>query len=375
VQHPVAVSGLGVLSPLGATLGQFRDALLGGQSGIAPITGFDTGGCRSTIAAELQAFKPTDWVPAMKLRRLDRTAVYALAASELTVQDAAVTIAPDGDDRIGVVLGTWTAGGQSTQIFLEALFRSGPSGAPGLLFDSTVGNSAASVVAVHFKLRGPNVTMSSKESSGLHAIATAVDVLREGRASALFVGGVDSLFETFFKAHDRFALMSAETAYGPTVAPFAARRSGFTIGEGGFGMWLTRAPADARHGQILGVSMSSAAVPINTWPDRPEPLIRSMRSALADASLEPDAVNVVYASANATSLDDVEAAAIAHVFGTTQPVVTSVKGALGESGAAGAAACGSRPDCAGQQLRQRRCARQRRIARGAPGMMYGSAHR
>jgi 3-oxoacyl-[acyl-carrier-protein] synthase II len=79
----------------------------------------------------------------MKLRRLDRTGVYAVAATKLAFADAGVEAKPDGDDTTGVLLGTWTAGGQSTQQFLDALFRSGPSGAPALLFDSTVGNSAA----------------------------------------------------------------------------------------------------------------------------------------------------------------------------------------------------------------------------------------
>ena len=82
----------------------------------------------------------------MKLRRLDRTGVYALAAARLALDDAKEVISADGADDLGVVLGTWTAGGQSTQQFLEALFRSGPTGAPALLFDSTVGNSAASLL-------------------------------------------------------------------------------------------------------------------------------------------------------------------------------------------------------------------------------------
>ena len=77
------------------------------------------------------------------------------------------------------LLGTWTAGGQSTQQFLEALFRGGPAAAPALLFDSTVGNSAAGLTGLEFKLRGPNVTVSHKEASGLGALVGAVD-LRAG---------------------------------------------------------------------------------------------------------------------------------------------------------------------------------------------------
>jgi 3-oxoacyl-[acyl-carrier-protein] synthase II len=378
VSQPVAVSGLGIVSVLGTTPDAFRDALLAGRSGVAPVTGFDTAGCRSTIAAEIKGFQPTEWVSPMKLRRMDRTGAYASAIAKLTLMDAGASIAADGDDRIGVVLGTWTAGGQSTQTFLEALFRSGPTGAPALLFDSTVGNSAASLVALELKLRGPNVTMSHKESSGLHAIATAVDLLREGRVSTLITGGVDVINETFFKAHDRFAVMSPDSAFSHRVAPFDQDRSGFVLGEGGFGLWLD-VSRDARRGEILGVAMSSTAVPVNAWPDRPESLARVMRDAIVDAALTPADIDVVYACANATTvLDATEAAALSIVFAGMQPVVTSVKGALGESGASGTAACaaallcgaaGRVPPIAGL-LEPTREAASLRLARGtmsAPG--------
>src|SRR5262249_53429318 len=84
----------------------------------------------------------------------------------------------------------------------------------------------------------------------------------------------------------------------------------------------------------------SANVPLNAWPDRPEPLVRTMRLAIDDAGLGPDDVDVVYASANATrQLDAVEADALTTLFGGTRTVITSLKGAVGESGTAGAASC------------------------------------
>lgn len=342
VARPVVVAGIGVVSAFGTSHGSFRDALLDGQSAIAPITGFETADCRSTLAAEIRDFQPTTWVPPMKLRRLDRTGVYALAATKLALTDAAMTPPAEGDDGLGVVLGTWTAGGQSTQIFLEALFRSGPSGAPALLFDSTVGNSAASLAGLEFKLRGPNVTVSHKEASGLAAVVTAVDHVREGRARAVVSGGIDALYETFYKGHDGFNVMSRERACSRATAPFDEKRSGFVVGEGGFALWLEgdRRSTDRRpHGEIVGASASSDAVALNRWPEHSETLMRTMRLALDDAGLAPAEVDVVYASANATvGLDRVEARAIADLFGS-RPVVTSVKGALGEFGAVGAAAC------------------------------------
>ena len=341
---PVRVAGIGVVSPFGTTHDVFRDALLEGRSAIAPVRGFDTTGCRTILAAEIAQFDASPWVPAMKMRRMDRTGVYAVAATKLALADANATIAPDGDDRIGVVLGTWTAGGGSTQQFLEALFRSGPAGAPALLFDSTVANAAASLAGLEHRLRGPNMTGSNKEASGLAAVVTAVDLIREGRATALVAGASDAVFEPFYKGHDRFRVMSAHTAFSRHLAPFDAARDGFVIGEGAFTLWLegsdTAGSAAASHGEILGVAASSAACRLNAWPTDPAPLVRNMRLALEDAGVGADGVDVVYASANATQgLDAVEARALTELFGGTRTIVTSIKGALGESGAAGTAGC------------------------------------
>jgi 3-oxoacyl-(acyl-carrier-protein) synthase len=344
VRRSVSVSGIGIVSAFGTSHAGFRDALLEGRSGIVPLTGFDTAGCRSTLAAQIAEFDAAAWVPPMKMRRMDRTGVYAVAATKMALDDAGASIPPEGDDGMGVVLGTWSAGGGSTQHFLDALFRKGPAGAPALLFDSTVANAAASLAGLEHRFRGPNLTISHKEASSLAAVVSAVDLLREGRARALITGGSDAIFETFYKGHDRFAVMSSDTAFSHRMAPFDAARDGFVLGEGAFCLWVDDAAAlreGARvHGEILGVAASSAAGAVNAWPDRSEPLARTMRLALDDASLGPEAVDVVYAAANATrGLDGIEALALTELFGGARTVVTSIKGALGESGASGGAAC------------------------------------
>ena len=336
MQRSIPVSGIGVVSAFGTSADDFRTRLLAGDTAITRIRGFDVSACRTVLAGEIQNFEPTAWIPPMKLRRLDRTGVYAVAATRQAYQDAGVTVTTEGDDTTGVVIGTWTAGGQSTQQFLDALFRSGPSGAPALLFDSTVGNSAAGLTGLEFKLRGPNVTVSHKEASGLAAIVGAVDLLREGRAATMVTGGVDALFETFFKAHDRFRVMSPDVEPEQGTAPFDVERRGFVMGEGAYIFRLGE--ASDGHGEILGVSASSASVPVNAWPACAEPLMRTMRMAMEDAGVEPQDIGVIYASANATSLDDSEAQAISEIFGDA-PLVTSIKGALGECGASGSASC------------------------------------
>jgi 3-oxoacyl-[acyl-carrier-protein] synthase II len=343
VQREVVVSGVGVVSAFGSSPADFRDALLRGASGVAPVTTFRTDDCRSTLAAAVVGFEPSSWIAPMKLRRMDPTGAFAVVIAGEAMRQAGYAHDPDGDDAAGVVFGTCTAGGQATSEYLQSLFRGGPVAAPALLFNSTVGNAAASLAGLEFKLRGPNVTISHNQASGLAAIATATDFVRQERAARLATGGIDAITEPYYKAHDRFRMMVGDRRAADVAGPFDRARRGVVMGEGGFGLWIedgftARARRAGLMGEIVGVGAASAAVSINRWPDRPEPLVRTMRLALDDAGLAPADVDVVYASANgAEILDGVEAIAIDRLFGAAQPVVTSIKGAIGEFGAAGAA--------------------------------------
>jgi 3-oxoacyl-(acyl-carrier-protein) synthase len=345
VTAPILITGVGVVSAFGDSPEAFRDALLDGRTGIACAPAFAAVGCRSTLAARIAGFDPAKWIPPMKLRRMDDTGPLAVVVAQQAATQAKYPVSTGGDDRAGVVLGSYSAGGRATTEYLTALFSGGPTSAPALLFNSTVGNAAAGLIGLELKLRGPNTTLSHKEASGLAAIVTAVELLRDARMDLVIAGGIDSIYELFFRVHDRFDVMSDARQPDESLAPFSASRRGFVMGEGGFGLWLERGDAwrsrgAASLGEIVGVGASSASVALNAWPDAPEPLARTMRMALDDAGLQPGDVDVVYASANATRvLDDVEARALGELFGGSRTIVTSIKGAIGESGASGAAAC------------------------------------
>ncbi len=339
----VIVSGIGVVSTFGASRESFRDGLLAGRTGIAPVTAFDVSACRSRLAASVTGFDAAAWISPMKLRRMDDTARYAVVTTRQAFEDAVYPLSAAGDDHAGVIMGTFTAGGQATSEYLTALHGGGAAAAPAILFNSTVANAAASLAGLEFKLRGPNVTVSQKESSGLAAIVSAMDTIRVGRAPAIAAGGVDAIFDIFFRVHSQFGVMATGEALPP--GPFDKDRCGFVLGEGGFALLLederSAAARGARgHGAVLGVGAGSAAVGINQWPDTPDAIVRTMNAAIADANLTPADIDIVYASANATAvLDRVEAQAIQQVFGASRPLVTSIKGAIGEFGASGAAAC------------------------------------
>lgn len=336
---PVCLTGIGVVSPLGATRDAFRDRLLAGESGVRRVTGFDPKDAHSHLAAQVRDFDATQWIPPMKLRRMDESAQFAIVAVRLAFEDAGYPLSAAGDDRAGVVLGTFSAGGHATADFLHAFMAMGPAGAPALLFNSTVANAAASSAGLELKLRGPNTTVSQKETSGLSALATAADFVVDGRADAIAAGAIDAVYESFFRAHDAFKVYARDA-----VRPFDASRSGFALGEGAYVLLAESETSAAARGKrpyarIVGIGAGGDSVDTNAWPANGRAIDRTIRLALEDAGMDAAAIDVVYASANgAPGLDEIEAACLHDIFGE-RPHVTSIKGAIGESGAASAAAC------------------------------------
>jgi 3-oxoacyl-[acyl-carrier-protein] synthase II len=346
------VTGLGCITSLGASRDAFVDGLIAGRTGIRRIEDFDVSSARAQHAGRLTGFDATKYLPPLKLRRIDAVARVAIAATRDALDDAGFPHDAAGYDRIGVVLGSFSAGVHATGEYLESYLKGGPTGAPALLFSSTVGNAPASQCGLEYGLRGPNTTLMHKEASGLSAIAFATHLIRRGKIPIVVAGGADDIYERFYRVHDWFGVMAdsrdasahagGADAAPPIAMPFDAARRGFVMGEGGFMLVLEdEASASARGGrvlaEVLGTASSSSSVAINAWPDDEVALVRAMRLAVEDAGITPDDVDVVYAAANGTvPLDRLEAAGIREVFGGRDVAVTSIKGAIGEFGAAGA---------------------------------------
>ncbi len=208
MRQRVVVTGIGCISCFGIGHRSFADAITAGASGIRPISTFDTSGCRSHCAATIDGFDPAAFIAPLKLRRIDAVGRLALACARLLIDDAALAIGSGGTDDVGVSLGTYTAGLDSTVEYLQGLTRYGPGGVPALLFSNTVSNAPASLCAIEHGLRGPNVTFNQREASSLAALVYAAGIIGDGRVAAMLSGGTDRLEETFFKVHDRFRALS-----------------------------------------------------------------------------------------------------------------------------------------------------------------------
>ena len=352
MRERAVISGIGCISCFGLGHQAFIDAVKSGASGIAPVTTFDTAPCHSHCASTIQGFDPALFIPPIKLRRIDSAGRVALACARLLVDDAAYEPGGRVSGDAGIALGTFSAGLDSTVEYLAGLTDHGPTGVPAILFSNTVSNAPASLCAIEFGLHGPNVTFNQREASSLAALAFSVGAIRDARTTAMVSGGVDCVEETFFKVHDRFRALSPMRRRGPEDSgrviqeasrPFDRRRNGPILGEGGFLLLIESASAAEQrrarvYGEIVGVGAGASSAPLNAWPADPSGLVRAMKLALSDGKLGPDEIAAVMATANGSPhLDRLEAEAIGEVFGARAIPVASVKGAVGESGAAGAA--------------------------------------
>jgi 3-oxoacyl-[acyl-carrier-protein] synthase II len=343
MRQRVLITGIGCVSCFGIGTRVLMDALYANVSGIAPITTFDTSTCRAHHAALVRDFDPTAYIAPLKLRRMDAASRLAVVSARLMFDDAGWPADRAPTERLGVALGTYTAGLDSMVEYLRGLIKNGPAGVPALLFSNTVSNAPASLCAIEFGLRGPNVTFNQREASALSALRYAAGAVADGQVDAMMTGAVDTLVETFFKAHDLFrALSPRQSGQSESARPFDRRRNGFSLGEGSVTLLLeSEASAVARgarsYGEVLGVGATGSPATINSWPNDPNGLERAMLAALAPVGVSPDEVVALFATANGSpDLDRLESAAVGATFARPIPVV-SIKGATGESSASGAA--------------------------------------
>lgn len=331
---------MGCVSSLGSSAPAFADALLDGRTGFRSLTELADLPLQSPRAARVTGYDPTTHVPPLKLRRVDEVGRLAIGAAAEALTGAGYPKRPEGYDDVGIVLGTFTAGVHASSEYLETYLRQGPAASPALLFSNTVGNAAASTCGLDFGLRGPNTTLMEKEASGLAAVVFGAHLVRRGKSPAMLAGGADAIERHFYRVHDWFGVMARGD---DDPRPFDARRTRFLMGEGAFLFMLEETERAAGRGapvlaEILGTASTASSDPVNAWPRETRALTRAMRDAIARAGLTPRDVDVVYASANGTdALDRTEAEAIREVLGDRATPVTSIKGAIGEFGAAGAA--------------------------------------
>jgi len=335
----VAVTGIGVVSPVGSDLENYWDALVEGRSGIGPLTSIPTDRLSINIAAQVKNYVPEENFDAKAIPRLDRFAQFAVIAARKAVADAGLDISEELAETAATIVGTGV-GGQNT--LDDAYYRLYAQNAPKLhpfTIPRLMVNAGASQISMDLGLQGPTFSVASACASGAHAIGLAFEMVRSGRAPVALAGGAEACITVgTLKGWEALRALSSDTC-----RPFSRTRSGLVLGEGA--AILVLEPMDSAmargariYAEVRGFGMTADATDIivpNAGGSG-----RAMRAALKDAGANTDGIDYINAHGTGTMLNDTtETQAIRAVFAShaDRLAVSSSKAVLGHGlGAAGA---------------------------------------
>lgn len=323
------LTGAAAVTPLGRDLRATRDALAAGRSAIAPVDGADVPARKdASPAARIGAFTTEPELPKAKARRLDRGSQYAVVVARQCLAEARYDIA-GREERIGILLGTGSAGAGPLTEFERQMAVDLPEMASPFLFPNTVANAPASQAAIECQIKGPNVTITQKDPAALNALFYGRMMLRDGRADALLVGAADEWNLTYHLAYERVHATRTD------------KRPGFVLGEGaGVVLMEDEGAARARGTRILarvaGIASQGAAISPQRRRADPAELEDTIRSALGDAGVPPARIGLVHLNRNGSPfVDEAESVALSRVFGSS-PRMLAIKEQIGENPCLGA---------------------------------------
>ena len=345
----VVVTGLGAVTPVGNNVEEMWNNLIGGVSGAAPITHFDTTLFKTKFACEVKNLNVNDYLDRKEARKMDRYTQLALIAAKQAMDDCGFDLEKEDLNRIGVVFGVGIGGIKTfeEEVGYYAQHKDqGPKFNP-FFIPKMIADIAAGHISIMYGLHGPNYITSSACASSSNALADAFNLIRLGKANAIVAGGAEAAITEggvggFNAMH---ALSTRNDEPEKASRPFSASRDGFVMAEGAGCLILEELEhAKARgakiYAEMVGAGMSADAHHITA--SHPEGLGAKlvMQNALEDAELQPQDIDYINVHGTSTHVGDIsEAKAIKDVFGDAayQLNISSTKSMTGHLlGAAGA---------------------------------------
>lgn len=342
----VAITGIGLVTPLGNDRETTWHALTRGESGVGPITAFDASRHDVRIAAEVKNFDPLTYMDRKLARRTDRFSHLAIAAAKEALADSGLDIAPIADD-VGVILGSGSGGLWTLEEGFHQVFDKPPDRFSPFFITMMPADMAGANVSMLLGARGHNYATVSACSTGAHAIGEAAEVIRRGDAVAMIAGGAEAAITSMtLAAFDSMHALTASHNDDPRRAsrPFTADRDGFVIGEGAGvvileDLELARARGAHIYAEVIGYAATADAHHFTEPAPNGAGLARALRRALTKAGLKPEDVDYINAHGTSTPPNDrEETAAIKSVFGehAKKLAISSTKSMTGHMvGAAG----------------------------------------
>jgi 3-oxoacyl-[acyl-carrier-protein] synthase II len=308
-QRRVVVTGLGLVSPVGNTVGEAWENLLAGRSGIATLTKFDHSGLAVHFGGEVKGFNIEDYISGKEARHMDTFIHYGVAAGTQAFRDSGLTVTDANSERIGVMVGSGIGGlpmieETHTEYTNRGARRISPFFVPGSIINMISGH-----LSINLNLKGPNVAAVTACTTGLHSIGLAARLIQYGDADVMLAGGAESTISPLGVGGFAAARALSTRNDDPATAsrPWDKDRDGFVLGEGSGVMVLeeyehAKARGAKIYAELAGFGMSGDAYHM-TAPNMDGPR-RCMVNALKDAGVNPDQVHYVNAHGTSTPLGD-----------------------------------------------------------------------
>ena len=342
----VAVTGLGVISPVGNDVPTFWNALCSGTCGIGPITKFDATDYPVKLAAEVRDFDPRQYMEKLDIMHSDVYTHFAMAAACQAVADSGIAGTLDAE-RVGVYIGSGIGGIATFMTEHSKLLNRGPRRVSPYFIPMMIPNMASSMIAIRHHFHGPAMPMVTACASGTNAIGEALRLIRHGYADAMVAGGAEATVNALAAAG--FSNMQAlSPSEDPNAAslPFDVRRAGFVMGEGAGVLVLEELEHAKQRGatiyaELTGYGSTCDAYHITSPDPRAAESARAIADAWRETSLDTDRV---YFNAHGTGTpmnDRIETLAIKKALGEDRArriTISSTKSMTGHMlGAAGGA--------------------------------------
>ena len=320
----VVVTGLGALTPIGNTVSEYWEGLVGGKSGAAPITYFDTSLFRTTFACELKDFDPENFMDRKLARKMDRFAQYAIVSSEEAIKDCGINLETADKDRIGVIWGAGIGGLETFQN--EVLGFASGNGMPRFnpfMIPKMIPDIAPGIISIRNGFRGPNFATVSACASSANAIIDGMNYIKLGYADMIVSGGSEAgVSISGIGGFNALHALSTRNEDPKTASrPFDKDRDGFVLGEGGGCLILEDYDHAIKRGakiyaELAGGGLSADAHHMTAPHPEGIGAIKVMQNCIKDANIDLSEIDTVNMHGTSTPLGDVaEAKALNSVFG------------------------------------------------------------
>jgi 3-oxoacyl-[acyl-carrier-protein] synthase II len=335
----IAITGVGVISPIAIGREAYWEGLRQGKTGFRPVTLFDTAPFRVHLAGEVPDFDPVSFLGKKGLRDLDRSTRLICSAAKLALEDSNLVITEENTHAMGVSIGTTFGSLHSISQFDRTGLIEGPRSVNPSHFPNTVINSPASQVSIRFKIKGFNTTISTGFCAGLDAVSYAADFIRLNRADVVLAGGVEELCEETFMGFHDLGFLSGDDGSEPCCCPFDARRNGIVLSEGAAVLVLEEEQHAVKRGatilaRILGHGNAFDPSADSSFDRAGQGLKTAGELALKDSSLDAKDIDYICACSNSSKgLDRMETRSIKELFGdyAFRIPASSIKSMVGES--------------------------------------------